>query len=98
VDLNFEFKGFSVSGSIHTVGYLEGPLDAMVTLSGDDGFFMKTKSKAGGSFSFSSIPPGKLTLRASHPGATFHKDTFVFEVKENLKIENKVNFKLSFWC
>lgn len=65
-------------------------MDALLTLSGENGFFVKTRSKAGGHFSFESVPPGRFTIRSSQTGVTYEKDTFSFEVKENMELENKV--------
>jgi len=90
-DINFNFNGFSVDGKVVTRGSVEGPAEVTLTLTGKNGFRLETKSTAGGSFVFDSIPPGTYDLKASHPGLSLEKDSYSFTLSnENIHVENKV--------
>jgi hypothetical protein len=90
-DINFEFKGFSVHGSVISSGFNEGPSGVNLVLSGGPhNLQMKTTTSDKGKFQFESISPGgPYTLTASHPSLQFLSSTHSFTIaNKNLLLDN----------
>jgi len=94
IDINFDFKGFSVLGNVVTEGFKsQGPSGVTVTLQSPQILKIKfeTLTKEGGTFAFEKIPPGHYVLKASHPTLSFGKASYAFEVtNKNMEIDNQV--------
>lgn len=90
-DINFDFKGFSVFGSVISSGFAQGPAGVSLTLSGPDGLSLSTSSGVGGGFHFDSISPGAYSLVASHPTLKFLQSKYAFTItNKNVQVDNEV--------
>lgn len=90
-DVNFEFKGFGISGTVISSGFTKGPSGVTLELSGPDGLKLSTVSTEGGTFSFSSIPPGSYSLKATHSTLSFEKSSYSFQItNHNVVVDKQV--------
>ncbi|KAL5960592.1 Nodal modulator 1 [Taenia solium] len=58
----FDLTGFDVSGQVVTTGMTTGPPDLIVSVVSDGTVFSQSKTTANGSFTLSSVPPGKYIV------------------------------------
>lgn len=58
----FDLTGFDVSGQVVTTGMTTGPPGLIVSIISDGIVFSQSKTTANGSFTISSIPPGKYNV------------------------------------
>ncbi|KAL5105438.1 Nodal modulator 2 [Taenia crassiceps] len=58
----FDLTGFDVSGQVVTTGMTTGPPDLIVSVISDGTIFSQSKTTANGSFTISSVPPGKYVV------------------------------------
>lgn len=97
IDINFDFKGFSVFGNVVTEGFTQGPtgVDLKLTSLQDSKLKFETRSRENGSFVFEKILPGKYLLKASsssHSNLRLGKDSFTFElVNKNIVVDGEVS-------
>jgi len=83
-DLNFKFTGFTVSGSVGSVGQEEGPSGVAVALSNDgDDKLLETTSQQSGSFQFEDVMPGEYVITAGHKTWSFLNNKVQVEVTNN---------------
>lgn len=67
-DINFEFKGFGITGRVETYLTKSGPSGVTVQLkSGKDTSSRTTVTSNGGNFFFTPVIPGKYVVSISHP-------------------------------
>lgn len=73
-DINFKFTGFSISGTIGSLGRDQGPSGVTLHLKDAGGVVSETQSMDGGSFKFEDVMPGEYTIVASHASWTFQNN------------------------
>ncbi|CAG7829680.1 unnamed protein product [Allacma fusca] len=94
VDLNFDFKGFSIYGQVSSAGHAEGPSGVQVDLTGPHDLRLTATTEKKGAFSFERIPPGQYVVKASHPDLVFENDKYSFEItNKNIVIEKELRIR-----
>ncbi|XP_029831947.3 nodal modulator 3 [Ixodes scapularis] len=83
-DIDFVFKGFSVTGKVVSHGLEEGPAGVTVELQGTGNSVLHTTvTGAGGAYTFSKILPGDYSLVASHPTWAFKQAKLSVKVADD---------------
>lgn len=81
-DVNFNFKGFGITGKIGVFGQEQGAKNVQVELKSENGKDVrKTISDNNGVFSFTPVIPGKYIIKASHDKWYFSKSEYTVLVQ-----------------
>ncbi|RDD39674.1 Nodal modulator 3 [Trichoplax sp. H2] len=80
-DINFTFKGITITGRILSEGLMDGPAGVAVTLSQGDTVVQTTKSTDGGRYVFHQVKPGHYEIKTSHDKWTFSKSQTTIDAK-----------------
>ncbi|EUB56526.1 Nodal modulator 2 [Echinococcus granulosus] len=78
----FDLTGFDVSGQVVTAGMTTGPPDLIVSVISNGAIFSQAKTTANGSFTLSSVPPGKYIVTVGDPAS----DSETNDVRASLSI------------
>ncbi|XP_078493068.1 BOS complex subunit NOMO1 [Ciona intestinalis] len=91
-DINFVFKGFTLSGKVLSLGSLSsGPQGVKVDLKSSSKLILTTTTTDGGSFNFDGISAGSYKIVASHQSYTFKQDeTSVVVTNGNKVCDNEI--------
>ncbi|KAG8188601.1 hypothetical protein JTE90_005956 [Oedothorax gibbosus] len=91
-DINFNFKGFTLSGEVLSKGGDIGPAGIKLILKDSKNTILnETITTEGGHYSIPDLFPGTYTVEASHPIWMFEKSSETIKITDdNLKTENKI--------
>ncbi|XP_054167363.1 BOS complex subunit NOMO3-like [Oppia nitens] len=75
-DINFSFKGFTVSGNVLSDGSTTGPEDISTTLKAklNNNILKTTKTTSNGFYEFKEVLPGDYIIEATHPTLKLKKN------------------------
>ena len=91
-DLNFQFIGFGITGSILSKGSKTGPADILVELQTSDQTSVRTAlTDADGKYDFFGVKPGDYNVKVSAPGLDLDAQSRVIHVGEDVGIVEPFN-------
>ncbi|XP_030833422.1 nodal modulator 3 [Strongylocentrotus purpuratus] len=84
-DINFFFKGYTVSGKVVSKGKADGPEGVLISVKpkDKDAVAIETRTKTGGVYNIPNVLPGDFIITASHPTWTFQKASITHTVTKD---------------
>eukprot|EP00057_Strongylocentrotus_purpuratus_P025423 XP_011679897.1 PREDICTED: nodal modulator 1 [Strongylocentrotus purpuratus] len=84
-DINFFFKGYTVSGKVVSKGKADGPEGVLISVKpkDKDAVAIETQTKTGGVYNIPNVLPGDFIITASHPTWTFQKASITHTVTKD---------------
>nr|CAG4643284.1 EOG090X07YB [Ilyocryptus agilis] len=93
-DINFIFKGFTVSGRVYSLSRQTGPAGVILDLIAAEypaGAVQTVTSEKDGLFAFKGVPPGQYLVRADHVSWSIHPSEVEVEViSDSLTIKERL--------
>ncbi|XP_063960103.1 BOS complex subunit NOMO1-like isoform X2 [Lytechinus pictus] len=91
-DINFFFKGYTVSGKVVSKGKKDGPEGVLISIKPKDkDVAMETRTKTGGVYNIPNVLPGDFIITASHPSWTFEKASITHTVtKDTATVDSSI--------